>query len=106
MHCEYASKSLVLVLQNAELKDMIPILFSSQERRDRFSCFLKSNFNQAQLTFNNTGQKGHLKSLKALMRKLFEFCLNSQNSDCEKFIHSFIHKDIILPGIETLKKLE
>ena len=62
--CEYASQTMLLLLQFSEMKDLMPILFSDKERQHRFSCFLKSSFNTAYFTKNNTGQKAELKTLK------------------------------------------
>ena len=43
-----------------------------------------------------------LKLIKSLIRKLFTHCIAAG----DQYIHEFLHRDIILPGIVTLKSLE
>lgn len=72
---EYAGQTLLEILNNSDFTMLAPILFENRAQRKQLSCFLKSSFNSAQLTFDSTGQKAELKLIKALMRKMFEFCL-------------------------------
>lgn len=98
LKCLYAGQTLLLLLKHSELSQVLPILFSSRENESRFTCFLKSNFNIAQLSRKQTGQKGDLKSLKALWRRVFEFCSKEENG-CQGYIQRFLHDDILLPGL-------
>jgi hypothetical protein len=70
----------------------------------KFSCFIKSTFNQATLTRQITGQKEELKNLKKQYRKLLSFTLKEGGENLN-WIKRFLLQDIIKAGFETFASL-
>jgi hypothetical protein len=73
---------------------IFPLLTTDLGTEKKFSCFLKSMFNQAQLTKQITGQKEDLKQTKAELKKLLTYALK-EGGESQSWARRFMMQDII-----------
>lgn len=91
------------LIASSDLEVFVPMILKDKDQQKMMAYFIKSQFCQAVLTVQSTGQKGILKDLKNHLRRLFKFCASSP--DYASFMIQFIADDIIRSGISTIEKI-
>lgn len=71
----FSKNSLCKMFEIFSFGEILPFMTKDLGTQKKFSCFLKSIFNQATLTRQITGQKEELKRTKKELSKLLSFAL-------------------------------
>lgn len=100
----FGKSSLCKMLEIFDYSVILPFMTADLGTQKKFSCFLKSTFNQATLTRQITGQKEELKNLKQQYRKLLGFALKEGGENLN-WIKRFLLQDIIKAGFDTFESL-
>jgi hypothetical protein len=100
----FSKSSLCRMLEIFDYSVILPFMTTDLGTQKKFSCFLKSTFNQATLTRQITGQKEELKNLKKQYHKLLSFTLKEGGENLN-WIKRFLLQDIIKAGFETFASL-
>lgn len=100
---QYSKHTLIDLIASSNLEILIPMILKDSASQKSMAYFIKSQFSQAVLTVQSTGQKSVLKELKSHLRKLFKFC--ATNATYAPFLHQFITDHVIKSGISTIEKL-
>lgn len=100
---QYAKHTLIDLIASSNLEILIPMILKDSAAQKSMAYFIKSQFSQAVLTVQSTGQKAILKELKNHLRKLFKFC--ASNATYSSFLQEFINEHVIRSGISTIEQL-
>jgi hypothetical protein len=73
---------------------------ASQQGMITFMNFLKLQFNSSVLQWESAGNKDSVRSMKKLLRDIFDFC--EENEQYEGFIRLFIVKGVFKAAIKSI----
>jgi len=88
---QYSKHTLIDLIASSNLEILIPMILKDSASQKSMAYFIKSQFSQAVLTVQSTGQKSVLKELKSHLRKLFKFCATNAT-----YLHSCINSSLIM----------
>ncbi len=101
----YSKTCLTSIITYADLDQILPALLKDKNNQKLFSCFIKSQFNEALSFMLSSGSKDKLKAFQTMLRKLLVECA-AHESDYGDFLKNFFYYDIIESGINTIKEFQ
>lgn len=97
----YSQRSLTNILMNASLEKLLPLLLKDKKSQKLFTCFLRSQFNEAVQLYLSSGNNESVKSLKTIIDKIFDVC--AQKEEFTSFVREFFYLEIIESGKKTIQ---
>lgn len=100
----YCRRTLFKILEHAELRSLLGLLLRDTRSKKTFTCFVKASYNEALQVFFSSGSKAQLKSVEAIVTKIFEFCM--REPEFRQYAEEFFRREIVEAGIKTVLSMQ